>query len=324
MDSTRVPHGSEQTGGATPDLERRLAAFRRTHPYKEIQVADKVWRYIVGGQGERVVLLLPGSQVPDVFFIPIRKLEADSRVIVPAYPAVPTMRELVEGVTAILDAEGLEHVDVIGSSFGGYIAQCFVRTHPERVERLILAATGVRHFVSWAPSLFLLARLMSILPARAVRFMIWRLWSTLFTPPATQWTFWRELMQEILTRQLTKANFVSETEAIADFSAHHHFRSGDLAAWSGKILIMESERDEAYSPANRARTRDVYPQAHVHTIRNATHSAIVTHTEEYIRTMREFLAEERSGAQAQLPPTTRHFLNQTSKNPTRRAGGKPI
>jgi pimeloyl-ACP methyl ester carboxylesterase len=64
-----------------------------------------------------------------------------------------------------------------------------------------------------------------------------------------------------------------------------------LAAWPGKILILESEHDEAYSAANRAQTRAVYPQARVHTIRHAGHSAIATHTDEYIRTIREFLAE---------------------------------
>lgn len=292
VDSTPVQHGSEQTEDTTQDLRRRLEAFRRTHPYKEIQVAGKAWRYIIGGQGERVVLLLPGSLVPDLFFVPIEALEHDSRVIVPAYAAVPTMRELVAGVAAILDAEGIERVDLIGSSFGGYIAQCFVRAYPARVDRLILAETGVRHFVSWAPSIWLLARLMSILPTRVVRFLMWRLWSTLFTPSASQRAFWRELMREILTTQLTKASFVSETEILADFSARYHFRSGDLAAWPGEILILESERDEAYSPATRARTRSVYPQAQVHTIRDATHSAIATHTEEYIRTMRAFLARD--------------------------------
>lgn len=291
INTASVPSGSEQVADAASDLRRRLEAFRRTHPYQEVLVAEKAWRYIIGGQGEQVVLLLPGSLVPDLFFVPIEALEHDSRVIVPAYAAVSTMAELVEGVAAILDAVEVERVDVIGSSFGGYIAQCFVRAHPARVARLILAETGVRHFVSWAPSIWLLARLMSILPSRVVRFLIWRLWSTLFTPPASQRDFWRELMQDILTKQLTKANFVSETEILADFSAHYHFRSGDLTAWSGAILILESERDEAFSQANRAATRAVYPQARVHTICNATHSAIATHTEEYVDTMREFLAE---------------------------------
>jgi pimeloyl-ACP methyl ester carboxylesterase len=291
-----VEHPEELDAGPQPeetdlDLRRHLQTFRRAHPYREVQVAGRRWRYIVGGQGERTLLLLPGSLVPDLFFIPIEVLERDFRVIVPAYAAVPTMVALVAGVAAILDTEGMERVDVIGSSFGGYVAQCFVRAYPARVDRLILAETGVRHFVSWAPSIALLARLMNVLPARLVRFLMWRLWSTLFTPPTSQRAFWGELMQEILTTQLSKANFVSETKIIADFSAHYHFSSGDLAAWSGKILILESERDEAYRPANRARTRAVYPQARMHTIRNATHSAIATHTEEYIRTMREFLAE---------------------------------
>lgn len=291
-----IEHGQEQTGESPQEytvleLGQRLATFRRTHPYHELQVAGRCWRYVSGGQGERTILLLPGSLVPDLFFVPIEALEQDARVIVPAYAAVGTIAELVTGVVAILDAEGVERVDVIGSSFGGYIAQCLVRAYPARVDRLILAETSVRHFVSWAPAISLLALLMKVLPARWVRFLMWRLWSTLFTPPALQQVFWRELMRELLTTQLTKSNFVGETAVLADFSAHYHFAKEDLANWPGEILIMESERDEAYRPANRARTRAVYPQAQVHLIRNATHSAIATHTQEYIRTMREFLFE---------------------------------
>ncbi len=33
----------------TPDLRQRLEAFRRTHPYREVQVAGRRWRYVVGG-----------------------------------------------------------------------------------------------------------------------------------------------------------------------------------------------------------------------------------------------------------------------------------
>ncbi len=283
-----MAHGED----AAFDLSRHLDSFRRTHPYHEIQVAGTTWRYVVGGQGKRTLLLLPGgSLVPDMFFVLLEALERDYRVIVPAYPAIPTMTELVAGAAAILDAEGIERVDVIGSSFGGYVAQCFVRAYADRVDRLILAETGVRHFISWATPIYLLAHLMAMLPLSAVRFVTWRLESTLFTPPPEQRAFWMGLLKEILTTQLTKANLVSMTEAIYDFTAHYHFRSGDLAAWSGKILILESEHDEAYSAANRAQTRAVYPQARVHTIRNAGHSAIATHTDEYIRTIREFLAE---------------------------------
>jgi pimeloyl-ACP methyl ester carboxylesterase len=279
-------------GDATFDLSRRLDSFRRTHPYHEIEVEGRRWRYVVGGQGEQALLLLPGGTlVPDTYFILFEALERSSRVIVPAYAAVPTMADLVAGAAAILDAERIERVDVMGSSFGGYVAQCFVRVHADRVDRLILAETAVRHFVSWGAPLYLFASLMKVLPVSVARFFMWRLWSSLVTASSEQQAFWHGLLKEILTRQLGKANLVSVTEDIYDFSAHYHFRSGDLAAWSGKILILESDQDEAYGPVIRAETRAVYPQARVHTFHSAGHTAIMTDTDEYIRTICEFLAE---------------------------------
>jgi pimeloyl-ACP methyl ester carboxylesterase len=218
------------------ELKQRLAAFHRTHPYKEIQVAGRQWRYVVGGQGERMLLLLPGGTlVPDTYFVILEALERSSRVIVPAYAAVPTMAELVAGVIAILDAEGVERVDVMGSSFGGYVAQCFVQEHPDRVDRLILAETAVRHFVSWGVPLYVLARLLRALPVGLVRFFMWRLWSTMFTASPEQQAFWLGLLKEILTTERGKANLVGVTENIYDFAAHYHFRSGDLAAWPSSL-----------------------------------------------------------------------------------------
>jgi maspardin len=291
-DHTEKAEYMPQRGDVALDLSHRLENFRRIHPYKEIGVEGQRWRYVVGGQGERTLLLLPGGTlVPDTYFILLEALEPDYHVIVPAYAAVPTMAGLVTGAAAILDAEGVKRVDVMGSSFGGYVAQCFVRAHPDRVDRLILAVTGVRHFVSRATPLYLLAQLMKVLPASAVRLMMWRLWSTLVTTSSEEQAFWLGLLKEILTKQLNKANLISVTEEIYDFSAHYHFSSGDLTMWPGKILILESDQDKAYSPAIRAETRAVYPQACVHTFHNAGHTAIMTDTDEFIVAIHEFLAE---------------------------------
>jgi pimeloyl-ACP methyl ester carboxylesterase len=40
----------------------------------------------------------------------------------------------------LLDALGIERLSIIGASFGGWIAAAFAVAHPERVERLVLAA----------------------------------------------------------------------------------------------------------------------------------------------------------------------------------------
>lgn len=52
------------------------------------------------------------------------------------------MRELAQVVGKLLDALGLEQVDVLGYSFGGALAQELARRAPDRVRRLVLCATG--------------------------------------------------------------------------------------------------------------------------------------------------------------------------------------
>jgi len=50
---------------------------------------------------------------------------------------------LPNGLRAILDAEQAGCVTILGASFGGSVAQVFVRRYPERVGELILSNTGV-------------------------------------------------------------------------------------------------------------------------------------------------------------------------------------
>jgi len=50
---------------------------------------------------------------------------------------------LARTIEAVLDALGLEQVDVLGVSFGGILAQQLAHQAPQRVRRLVLAATGV-------------------------------------------------------------------------------------------------------------------------------------------------------------------------------------
>jgi poly(3-hydroxyalkanoate) depolymerase len=57
--------------------------------------------------------------------------------------AVPRrMRAIARLVDGVLDELGYDRVDVLGVSFGGALAQQFVRQSPRRVRRLVLAATA--------------------------------------------------------------------------------------------------------------------------------------------------------------------------------------
>jgi 3-oxoadipate enol-lactonase len=53
-----------------------------------------------------------------------------------------SVSQLADDAIAVLDAEGIDRAHVLGVSLGGYIAQELALTHPERLNRLVLASTA--------------------------------------------------------------------------------------------------------------------------------------------------------------------------------------
>jgi pimeloyl-ACP methyl ester carboxylesterase len=58
--------------------------------------------------------------------------------------APETVGEMARDAAALIDALGLEHVDLFGFSMGGYVAQQVAVDRPDLVRRLILVGTGPR------------------------------------------------------------------------------------------------------------------------------------------------------------------------------------
>jgi pimeloyl-ACP methyl ester carboxylesterase len=59
-------------------------------------------------------------------------------------PAPETVAAMARDAASLVDALGLEHVDLFGFSMGGYVAQQIAVDRPELVRRLILVGTGPR------------------------------------------------------------------------------------------------------------------------------------------------------------------------------------
>lgn len=59
----------------------------------------------------------------------------------PSTRPVLSMEDHADDLVAILDTLGIEHVDLVGLSMGGYIALAFGEHHPERVRTLALVDT---------------------------------------------------------------------------------------------------------------------------------------------------------------------------------------
>lgn len=271
-------------------LQRQFATFARDYPYREIDHGGLTWRYRMGGpdEGPAVLVLAGATMVPDPLFVVISALGDRYRVIAPAYPPATAITDLVAGIVAVLDAEQVRIAHVVGSSFGGYLAQSFVRAHPDRVARLVLAQTGVRHFVG-AGAIMSLREFLRLAPTPVVKAIMWRTWQALLADLGEDRQFWSTLLRDILDHQLTKGHLLAVMGAMADFTANHRPLPGPWLA-DRPVLVLASQHDRAFAKQSGA-MRAVYPRATYHTLEGAGHGALFTHTEAYLAAILAFLAE---------------------------------
>ena len=82
------------------ELRERLRAFRAEHPRQQSTLSGTVWSYLLGGQGNETLLILPGGErIGDVAFPLFRQFEQEYRCLYPSYqrppcPCLPARRAM--------------------------------------------------------------------------------------------------------------------------------------------------------------------------------------------------------------------------------------
>ena len=120
-------------------------------PVKKVHVGDIDIGYKILGKGEPILLFNGASDSMDAWDPSfLRSLSSNHTVIVfdsrglgnTTTGSKPySMQLLANDAAGLLDALNIDRADVFGYSLGGFIAQQFTVSYPEKVNRLILAAT---------------------------------------------------------------------------------------------------------------------------------------------------------------------------------------
>jgi pimeloyl-ACP methyl ester carboxylesterase len=263
-------------------LDQQLHAFRAAHPPAALDAAGHAWSYVRAGDRGPAVLLLGGALGRAEFtFGVVDGLKDRARVIAPDYPPARSLRALTDGLTALLDAEGIRRAHVVGGSFGGVVAQAFARAHPERVASLVLSHTGAPDRAAgrgWA------VRALHLLPAPLLRALLRRrLRSTLGDADP----FWTRQFDETIDR-LSRQDVLSRVALAAEFGA----RYGDAPVPRRPlypVLIVEADDDPLFPPRKRRALHALYPDAPAHVFRGTGHAAALLHPAEYAGVIRRFV-----------------------------------
>jgi pimeloyl-ACP methyl ester carboxylesterase len=271
----------------------RLNTFRQTYPYRDFDHRGLTWPYIDSQEGAATLFLFAGgTNVAEVSFQSIEHFAGQYRVVAPDYPPVGTIDDLFSGYIALIDDLGIEQFHVMGGSYGGWIAQSFVRRFPDRVDKLVLTAIGPPN----PDNSRQLARLLPwlrIAPSFLIRSLINRTFSRLVSrredsdDMALLWA----LVQEVVHYRLKKDDFIASMERLIDQTENETFSPDDLLDWPGRILILFGSEDPATPPEKREVMESLYPEAEIVTFEGGEHGIALTHQEQYFSCIDQFLAE---------------------------------
>lgn len=267
--------------GVEPARVEALRAFRAAHPLRAMTINGNEWRYLVVGEGKRTILLLHGmTGAPDIWFQQMNALKREYRLIAVTYPAVPTLKEMDTGVMAILDREGVQQCAVVGSSLGGYLAQYLVQQHPDRFTHAVFANTFPPND-EIARDNRMLARLIPLLPEWLVMRFVRRNVEETVVPAAGNDALTRAFLTEMTCGRMSKAQFIARYQCIVEKFPVKPLRM--------PVLIIESENDPLVKPALRQQLKSLYPQARVHTFKDAGHFPYLNQPEAFTRLLRELV-----------------------------------
>lgn len=122
--------------------------FEQTFTHNTVNLDGVRLHYVIGGQGEPIVLL---HGWPETWYewrkiMPI--LAQHYTVIAPDLPGLgdssaPTAgydkRSIAEVIHQLVTHLGFEHINLVGHDIGGMVAYAYAATHPETIQRLVLA-----------------------------------------------------------------------------------------------------------------------------------------------------------------------------------------
>lgn len=272
---------------AAPEMREALRAFRSEHPLREASINETRWQYITCGQGEPAVLwLVGGLRVYDAAFSYIPLLENDFRLIVPTYPALHSMAALADGLAGLLDAEGVGQAAVLSGSFGGMLAQVFMRRHPGRAGRVVLSSTSPP-LPAAAAAYHRQGQMLRWLPGPLLGRLVARQFYRIMQPPPAEGAFWRAYLHELFVQRMSKKELLSTLDCMVDYMGQG-FRPDDLAEWPGQVLIIDAEDDATFDVAASGALRDLYPAAQTYTFAQAGHSPASTQKEQFFALVRSF------------------------------------
>jgi len=267
-----------------PTIANALQSFRKANPPQSLQIAGANWDYVTIGQGQETILFLHGmTGAYDIWWQQIEALQGKYRIISVTYPPVQSLGELEKGVLAILEREGVQEFNVVGTSLGGYFAQYLMAQHPGRIRRAVLSNTFPPNDLI-AEKNRTLGAILPYLPEWLVLSVFRSNFQQTIYPTSGDDELTLAFLNEIGYGRVSKAQLVGRYYCVIEKFI--------VPAPTIPVLIVESDNDPLVELTLREQLKAAYPTATVHTFSSAGHFPYLNRAQEYTRLLVNFLSKQ--------------------------------
>lgn len=250
------------------------------------------WKYFVQGKGDETVFMFPGGLRAPVYggsFV--KNLAKHFKIIIPVYPPIWNLKELIEGVNRILDQEKIQRVHLFGTSFGGLICQAFMVYSPHKTCKIILGNTGtVQSDPRFRRRMWQILFLIKILPAFIVRRIMIKAFTRIVPKNSPNYAEIVDLIRNhIQTKQLDKQEIICHFKSLIFFQTELKLTHEIGRSFQDRMLIIYSDKDPGVDPNAFKFLKEMFPEAQYHQFIDGGHMPMIVFLEEFFNLVINFL-----------------------------------
>ncbi|MEP6923019.1 MAG: alpha/beta hydrolase, partial [Pyrinomonadaceae bacterium] len=196
-----------------------------------------------------------------------------------------TISTIADDVANLLEHLNIKRANILGASFGGFVAQEFALKYEEKLDKLILACTsfgGKNHVAPTIDVLLAFASTENLNSSERIRkFMI-----PAFTPDFVEKHF--DEVKKVC--RLREQNVVPEAVYLAQLQSATSFDAEQrVSTISAQTLILTGGRDLVVPPQNAANLARAIPNSTVKVIADGGHLFFIEKANEFNQAVIEFL-----------------------------------
>jgi pimeloyl-ACP methyl ester carboxylesterase len=196
---------------------------------------------------------------------------------------------VLDGIKSILENEGIERFYILGSSWGGTVAQCFTYKYPNTAEKIVLSNTG-----AYSSKLVLFAlkmHLKSVLkkPRQKVLDQYGETVLKLLSKPDFLAMFWKGIMDQYYGELFTYEDYIAMIKQQIDYIEDYARKLITEPKFKGSVLIISAKDETAATKKVRKRTTSLYKDSSFVEFETGGHAVAAVHPEAYKKAVNDFI-----------------------------------